>query len=80
MTFKEAQEKLEKLANGKHHALSFEYFKHTTGNVGTTCSVYIEDVSWFCGDTFAQAFDKLEQAMGITKVEETPDISDESLL
>jgi hypothetical protein len=84
MTFKQAAAKLKKIANGKYHSLRFELttYKESTQAVcgigQTKCDVYIEDLAWYSGATWAEAFEALDTAMNPKPVltEEIPNISD----
>jgi uncharacterized protein (UPF0261 family) len=70
MTFKQANEKLGKIADGRYHSLKFELTTCTGGSrLMTKCSVYVgssdpNDGGWMAsGETWAEAFDELDKTM-----------------
>lgn len=57
MTFQEAKEKANELANGKYHAVRYELTENSCGELKSECSVYIDGEGFFYGSTFENMFD-----------------------
>lgn len=60
MTFKQAKEKLAKIADGRYSSIRYEETFHDDGTVSIECYVYIKDVGWTEGETWESVFEKLE--------------------
>jgi hypothetical protein len=63
MTFKEASEKLGRVANGKYHMIQYSKATHCEGNVKEQCQLYVDGFDWEWDETWEKAFDKLKSAM-----------------
>ena len=63
MTFKQAKNELEKIADGKYHTLRYEITETQFGNLIQCCEVYIEGLTWYNGETWGIALDKLKRAI-----------------
>jgi hypothetical protein len=64
MTFKQAKKQLKKIAGNEFHALSFELTEYGSGaGFKSECSVYINGMSHFRGETWEEAFMKLKNHM-----------------
>jgi hypothetical protein len=64
MNFQEAIKKLSKLANGKYNSLSYDitqFSRHSSYQ--QRCTVYVDGYSHYSGNTWEQAFEKLEEAL-----------------
>ena len=72
MEFKQAHEKLKKLAKGKYFSLDYELTTYINGKKRTVCRVYIDGETYFGGATFAEAFRARKQAINPT-VEQMPE-------
>ena len=72
MTFIQAKKKLEKIAKKEFYSLRFSVTKGLK-LYKTECAVYINGYSWYGGNTWQEAFYKLDQAMNPRNyVEEIP--------
>jgi len=60
LTFKEAKEKLLKLAKGRYSAIKYEETFLRNGSIIVECSVYIDSKSWCSGETWELVLAKLE--------------------
>lgn len=67
MNFKQAAEKLEKIADGRYHSLSYDLTtlseKFGKGRKEQNCKIYIDRLSWHCGTTWDDAFERLDKTM-----------------
>lgn len=64
MTFREASEKLDGLADGKYHSIQYEKATSSDKRIEETCSLYIGgNINWHTGETWEEAFGKLHSAM-----------------
>lgn len=63
MTFKQAYEKLHKIADGKYNSLQYKFTTYEDGNIDIECCVYIDGYSHYSGVTWEQAFEKLNNAL-----------------
>lgn len=61
MTFQEAKEKLDFLANGRFHSMSYELVTHSNGSLDAECGIYIEGTPFCSGETWDEAFISLMQ-------------------
>lgn len=73
MKFREAQEKLEKIAAGRYCALHFKVMSFGDGECETECSVYLHGGRYHEGPTWEDAFRSLEVAM-TPPIEEIPEV------
>ena len=55
-----AKKKLEKLANGKYHSISYELTTFRTGEERPECTLYIDGGKHHQGRTWESAFDSLQ--------------------
>ncbi len=80
MKFQEAEKKLKRIAGGEYCTLQFtKTIPSSTGTPETECWVYVnkgKKGKTGKGQTWVEAFMGLEKDLGITKVEETPDVDD----
>lgn len=86
MTFEQAALKLQRIANGKYHAVEFKLTTlqdsvHGPAERKTECVVYLDGFKHYSGVTWMQAFEKLDAAMNGKPqpecIEEISHISDE---
>lgn len=80
MTFQEAEKRLREIVSGRYCTLSFSKTIPCAGADAdeciTKCYLYVDNRKSGDGQTWADAFMNLEKALGIKKVEETPDVDD----
>jgi len=64
MNFKQAQQKLKKIAKDRYYSLSYEITDSQSKlPIKQICRLYIDGLSFYESDTWAKAFDKLKSAM-----------------
>jgi len=73
MKFSEAKDRLKELAGGRYHSIHFEMSEYTTGEQETECWLYIDDRCSVKGQTWEQAFCKMEERL-MKQIEEMPDV------
>ncbi len=59
MNFKEAKDKLKKLAKGEYHSIKYEITEYNGGELRQECSVYIAGRGWCEERTWELAFKSL---------------------
>lgn len=80
MNFKEAKDKLKKLADGSFHSISYEIIEYSNGDIDSKCELYTDSVNKiFSGRTWEIAFNKLEYYLGIikTKIDDIEEFDNE---
>ena len=77
MTFHEASNRLDELADGVYRALGFKKTMDGHGHTQTECYVYVHNVGGHTMPTWVAALDLLAQKMGKSPVEDTPEVEDE---
>jgi hypothetical protein len=79
MKFQEAKDKLKELAKGKYHNLAFSLTEDSSGEIETSCSIYLGTEKIGHGistnaPTWEQAFALVEAQLIHSSIEETPEI------
>jgi len=64
-----AKLRLKELAKGRYHYLGYEINETSSGRVGISCNVYIEDYGFFSADTWDKALAKLQKWMEVKPCE-----------
>ena len=67
MTFLQAEKKLVEIAGETYCALHFKRTIHKKKIIEEQCQVYIDGYSWYSGDTWEDAFDKLDRKLNPKK-------------
>ncbi|MBW2006136.1 MAG: hypothetical protein JRI72_16345 [Deltaproteobacteria bacterium] len=60
-----AKLRLKQLAEGRYHHLGYEVNETSSGRVGISCNVYVEDYGFFSADTWEKALEKLKNWMEV---------------
>lgn len=72
MTFKQAEKKLAKIANGNYYSLSYEVAQHPGVAPVIKCRVYIHNQDYYEGTTWNKAFARLAGKKINTELTEAP--------
>lgn len=72
MKFLTAKKELDKIAEGRYHALRYQLTGYKTGKKGAECEVYIDGYSWFTSPTWKGALTLIKNALKNTK----PDLTE----
>jgi len=63
MKLMQAKTIVKKLAEGKIHSVQFDLTETASGQISTSCSVYVGGKGWYTGDTWVEAINKLKEAI-----------------
>jgi hypothetical protein len=67
MTFKEAREKLKRIADGRYCSLSYKESHSSSGDLEVECAVYIGGHSFYRGPTWETAFELLRLGLKLNQ-------------
>lgn len=73
MKFQEAKEKLKGIAAGRYHSVEYkltQYSEDTGGEMYPECTVYIDGMEHYKGNTWEKAFTALDRKMNGAEVKE----------
>ena len=73
MKFIDAEKKIKGIVGDNYHILNYGKTFHRDGRIVTICSIYsAPQVPFYSGCNWKEAFAKLEKAMDLKPIEETP--------
>jgi len=71
MTFRQAEQKLDRIAKAQYHSITYQRTTHTDGRRTQQCTLYVDPSSLAVASTWAEAFAKLEEKLtGVSRVED----------
>lgn len=70
MTFKQAEQKLDRIAKTQYHSITYQRTTNVDGKRSQECTLYVDPSMMVVASTWAEAFAKLEEKLsGISRVE-----------